>query len=213
MSRSIDLKSQMWQILLHDGVRGQNLNIVRKLIRLKADINGCDKHQRTALHLASNKGCPVILRFLLEHNANVNQLDTFRHTPLLTACRSFQNGAVAILLEAKADGNASSVQPLVYTVRRFKVLAKRHSALPHTKNIAAILQTLITAKADPAGLYELADDGQPLPYWAVMHNLEEQVIPLLDKNRYHRSYTTLRYHCMACACACLLMYVARPTRP
>uniref|UniRef100_A0A7S4DXM0 Uncharacterized protein n=2 Tax=Lotharella globosa TaxID=91324 RepID=A0A7S4DXM0_9EUKA len=176
MSHSIDFSARIWKSLIHDAVRGQNLCIVKKLVRLKADLNECDESNRTALHIASNKGCPVILRFLLEHRANVNQPDAHGHTPLLTACRSFQSGAVAILLEAKADMNASSVKPLVCTVRRFKMLAAGHVVSPPTKNVAAVLQTLITSKADPTDLCELADT--PRLYWAVMHDL----FPLLVKN-------------------------------
>ena len=68
--------------LMHDAVSNGNIEAVKTLIGLKADLNLEDSIFDTPLHLASKKGLTEIVKLLVEAGANLNELDLHDETPL-----------------------------------------------------------------------------------------------------------------------------------
>ncbi|WP_333023629.1 ankyrin repeat domain-containing protein [Wolbachia endosymbiont of Pentidionis agamae] len=67
---------------LHFAIVLGNTNIVRALIRAKADINKADKNGQTPLHFATLSGKYWITKYLIDKEANINAIDKHGHTPL-----------------------------------------------------------------------------------------------------------------------------------
>ena len=87
-----------------------NLEVVRKLIEYDhAEINVGDVYEWTPLHLASmghNFKDDYVLRFLLEHGADINARNQDGSTPLLVASFHGALEVVSLLLERGADVEA-----------------------------------------------------------------------------------------------------------
>ncbi len=75
-------------VYLCRGDRGGNPNEVRRLLRLRADVNYRDAHGKTALHRASRAGFTVAMGILLEGGASVSIKDAKGETPLFDSIRS-----------------------------------------------------------------------------------------------------------------------------
>ena len=70
------------------GDRGGNVQRVRDLLELGADVNVRNHKGQTALHCAAKAGFEPIVALLLERGADVNAKDYKGQTPLATALRS-----------------------------------------------------------------------------------------------------------------------------
>ncbi|KAK1505510.1 ankyrin-1 [Colletotrichum abscissum] len=94
--------------------RGYN-EVVRTLLRHKADINLGDSERRTPLHHAASYGVYDVLKTLLNHArdtteaANVQARDYSRFTPLHFAAQRGHTSSVELLLEHNANANDRSV--------------------------------------------------------------------------------------------------------
>lgn len=62
-------------------VEENNINLLEKWINGGVDVNVADYDKRTALHIAAACGSMEIIKFLLEHNADVALSDRFGNTP------------------------------------------------------------------------------------------------------------------------------------
>jgi len=62
--------------------RENNLEKMKKLVEAGVDINCTDPDGRTALHVACAKGNPIIVEYLINNGARVNQVDAFSNTAL-----------------------------------------------------------------------------------------------------------------------------------
>jgi len=83
-------------------VENGKLDIVKYLIKSKADINTIDKNGQTPLHLALDVS---IVKLLIKSKTDLNAIDQYGHTPLhLCACKS-NFDLVKYLIECKADIN------------------------------------------------------------------------------------------------------------
>ncbi|KAL8755199.1 MAG: hypothetical protein Q9199_003807 [Rusavskia elegans] len=78
------------------------------LLGLRADPNLVTKEGKTALGLASSKGCIENIRLLLEKGSNLESRDRQGRTPLLIAVNYNQPEAVQVLLDAGADPNLAT---------------------------------------------------------------------------------------------------------
>ncbi|XP_064278383.1 ankyrin repeat domain-containing protein 26 isoform X8 [Passer domesticus] len=89
---------------LHRAAAGGDLAQVRQGLR-KYSIDGRDKAERTALHLACANGHVDVVTFLVENKCKLNLFDNDNRSPLMKAVQCQQEKCVAILLEHGADPN------------------------------------------------------------------------------------------------------------
>ncbi|CAN8210866.1 unnamed protein product [Coccothraustes coccothraustes] len=89
---------------LHRAAASGDLAQVRQGLR-KYGIDGRDKAERTALHLACANGHVDVVAFLVENKCKLNLFDNDNRSPLMKAVQCQQEKCVAILLEHGADPN------------------------------------------------------------------------------------------------------------
>jgi len=148
-----------------------DLEGIKKLVRLGANPAGADVDGRTALHLAARYGNIAVMKYLVNHcGADVNAADHLNSTPLRDATKTGQsdaaewlrnNGATAIsndqredLLHAAAAGNADTVLALLAagvdaTVSDYDGRTALHLAAcgGHVSVVAALLKNNADVKA------------------------------------------------------------------
>ncbi|RLW06533.1 hypothetical protein DV515_00004401 [Chloebia gouldiae] len=89
---------------LHRAAASGDLAQVRQGLR-KCSIDGRDKAERTALHLACANGHVDVVTFLVENKCKLDLFDNGNRSPLMKAVQCQQEKCVAILLEHGADPN------------------------------------------------------------------------------------------------------------
>ncbi|XP_063252811.1 ankyrin repeat domain-containing protein 26 isoform X2 [Prinia subflava] len=89
---------------LHRAAASGDLAQVRQGLR-KYGIDGRDKAERTALHLACANGHVDVVMYLVENKCKLNLFDNDNRSPLMKAVQCQQEKCVAILLEHGADPN------------------------------------------------------------------------------------------------------------
>ncbi|XP_065596986.1 ankyrin repeat domain-containing protein 26-like [Cyrtonyx montezumae] len=89
---------------LHRAAAAGVLVQVRQALK-KYSIDGRDKEQRTALHLACANGHADVVTFLVENNCKLNLPDTDNRSPLMKAVQCQQEKCATVLLEHGADPN------------------------------------------------------------------------------------------------------------
>ena len=82
-------------------VTNGNLDIVKKLVQYKAQVNAKDASQETALMAAAAKGDKTMVEFLLASGADAKAADSQGNTAL-TAAKSSGNKEVIGLIEQKS---------------------------------------------------------------------------------------------------------------
>lgn len=82
--------------------------IIRVLLAHGADANVKSRGQRTALHIAADRGHKGMAELLISHGADVNARKDSGHTPLHWAALGGHLGVVTLLLANGADANARS---------------------------------------------------------------------------------------------------------
>lgn len=113
------------------------LDILRELLTAgKMSPNVRDKYNQTPLHIASLGGFIEVAEILLEHKAQLEEVDRFGRTPLMIAAK-LENFSIALaLINARAKINASKVD-----------IDKLLLAAIGLRNTKA-MEKLLTAKAD-----------------------------------------------------------------
>jgi ankyrin repeat protein len=92
--------------LLKENVADPNFwEVVRLLLQKVANKDPLDKHKKTALHIAAEKGYVSVVRLLLEKKADANVKDSIGRTPLQLAAVNGDEEAVKLLLQKNADPN------------------------------------------------------------------------------------------------------------
>ena len=130
---------------LHEAVKRDNLDAVRLLLELGADVNARDRDGDTPLHEAATWGRPEIARLLLDAGADVNARrdngDPVLHDAVNTnAEQSRKAKTVRALLDAGADVNARD---------RIDFPALFHALLwARVRDNAEIVQMLVEAGAE-----------------------------------------------------------------
>ena len=160
---------------LLDAARRGELDAVRELIRVGADVDAARGDGMTALHLAAERGHAEVARALIDAGAAVDaETRIGRYSPLHLAARGGHGAVVAGLLEAGADPNAvttnTGVTPLHLAAGAVNnpaavIALLEHGADPNARgrsagqtpllfaaaaNRAAAVAALIEAGADPA---------------------------------------------------------------
>ena len=83
--------------------------MVKVLLDAGADPNIADKNEDCSLHWLYINGCcsTVAMQEIIDHCAHVNAINKDGATALLLACSTAQTESVRLLLDAKADPNAT----------------------------------------------------------------------------------------------------------
>jgi len=115
---SVDPRDEDLWSPLHCAACTGDVELVRVLVELKADISARSHFGQTPLHVAScsdTPNCPKVARYLLEHGADVNARTNHGHTPLHRASESGGVEVARVLIEHGADIDAeddSGLTPL-----------------------------------------------------------------------------------------------------
>lgn len=123
---------------LRDAAISGNFQKVKEEVLKNVNINALDQDGRTALMYASFNGYTDIVRFLLEHGADVDLSDYLGRTALLFASSGAFPETVKLLLDHNADPNIAD-KPEKYTPLMFAA-AEGH---------LEVVKILIKYKADP----------------------------------------------------------------
>lgn len=78
-----------------------NLNQVKEMINLGADVNWCNHDKRSGLHLAASEGQSDMVLYLLQHGANPHRRDKYGNLPLDDARRG--NASASSLPAKRGD--------------------------------------------------------------------------------------------------------------
>ena len=90
---------------LHDAVYTNKFGVIKILVAAGADVNALDGDGFGALHIAAfNKKCPEQMRYLIEHDADVDLKSRNKEvTPILVALSMGYVDGIAVLLEKGCD--------------------------------------------------------------------------------------------------------------
>lgn len=125
-----------WMMPIHIAARNNSRDVIKELIKLRADVNAKDRYGKTALHEATQRNYRDIMLMLIRAGADVNQATDAGLAPLHTAAQNGRFLAAKLLLEKGADiesknkwGETPMHQALVHGHSDFaKKLIKRHGA-------------------------------------------------------------------------------------
>lgn len=88
---------------LHSAAARGDVEVLRRLLALGADVTEADADGATPLHAAAFAGHVDAIRLLLDSGARLNSRDKFGFTPLHAAARDGHLSAVQLLVERGAD--------------------------------------------------------------------------------------------------------------
>ncbi|XP_067866484.1 inversin isoform X2 [Heterodontus francisci] len=103
-----DAEDQFGRTPLMYCVLADRLDCAEALIKAGANVNKADRSQRTALHLAAQKGNYRFMKLLLSRRANWMQKDLEEMTPLHLATRHKSLKCLALLLKFMAPGEVDT---------------------------------------------------------------------------------------------------------
>lgn len=119
-----------------------NIEMVKKLIELGANINEINQKGHTPLHLASGWGKPEMVEFLLKNGANIKARDYISWTPLMWAAIRGRIENAEILLKYGDDPNSVDLDkntPLILAAYRNQknmiFLLLKYGANKDSKNV------------------------------------------------------------------------------
>ncbi|XP_054762961.2 transient receptor potential cation channel subfamily A member 1-like [Lytechinus pictus] len=95
--------------------------MVRKLLKMGADISNVNDENRTALMLAAINDHVETMSILIEHNCDIHAIDKERNTALHVCCDAGHIAAANLLIRAGADQSASNNEgftPLELAIER-----------------------------------------------------------------------------------------------
>ncbi|KAL9120209.1 MAG: hypothetical protein Q9187_003234 [Circinaria calcarea] len=103
---SVDAQDESRYRPLHTACMAGSCDVARVLLDAGAQIGSCgnDKFQPIH-HAAQDTDNADLIRLLVSYGANVETKHSFRHTPLIMACRSKHSSAIQALLDAGANPN------------------------------------------------------------------------------------------------------------
>src|SRR5690606_31566933 len=84
-----------------------NTDLVRRLLRARADVDAMNDYGATALGEAAMSGYAEVIALLLEAGADPNLANPEGQTPLMAVARTGNVEAARLLVEAGADVNAT----------------------------------------------------------------------------------------------------------
>lgn len=148
----------------------QSVADVKRILDSGIDINSCDDPGReTALMVAAGGGNIEVVKYLVEHGANINQMSSEGSTAIMPAILKGQTDVIRYLISKKADTNYKTTAGY-----RFSPL-QLACQLGHTD----IVRSLIDAGADVNS--KAGDGSTPLISAAFKGHLD--VVQMLLDNR------------------------------
>ena len=106
------------------------------------NLNELDPQGRTPLTLAIKTGNIEIINFLIDHGADINQMDRYsQNTPLTTAISHANPDIVQLLIQAGA--NINQVEGLDFTPLARSIIGYRLSSQEEQRNLLKIMRILI----------------------------------------------------------------------
>ena len=116
--------------------KDNNISLLSSLIGEKADVNGQDSTNESALSWAAYSGFTECMQLLIQAKAKINEQHSYGFTPLFEATRWNKKDCLKILVAEKADVNVTSYNNETPLMR-----AARNGYL-------ACVEILLEAKAD-----------------------------------------------------------------
>ncbi|XP_063710850.1 ankyrin repeat and EF-hand domain-containing protein 1-like isoform X2 [Symsagittifera roscoffensis] len=107
---NVDQRDKYYKTPLMAACRQGNVQMVRFLLSLGADVNAKDNFFWTPLHFACNSGQLPIVQLLLDEGANINALTMHKATPLMRAVETSRIEVVDFLLEKGARVSIETVK-------------------------------------------------------------------------------------------------------
>lgn len=88
---------------LHYAARYDNVEAMKMLIKVGANVNTVNRHMMTALHYAARYGQTEAIKVLVEMGADINKTDKHMRTPLYNAVIRGHLASVKMLIEYGAE--------------------------------------------------------------------------------------------------------------
>ncbi|KAK7092410.1 ankyrin homolog [Littorina saxatilis] len=138
---------------LHVAAIHANLQTIKLLLSLGADVNIRDKNERTALQLSVAVNRPAVAQFFIETGSEVNTRSASGRSPLMEAVANIKLNMTQMLLAAGANPDLPDIKGTTPLLSVINVMAGLGSDQPAGQ---AIVQSLIDAgcqvdKTNPAG--------------------------------------------------------------
>ena len=164
----------------------RNLQIVKELLKAKADVNGQDEDGTTALYMASSKGDLGIAKKLLSSGANPNIFaKRNKWTPLIVASANGHIDVVKTLLKAKAD---THYQDVYGKTALHAAVQYNHVDIVHELLKANVNPTLTTTDGETALAIAIK---QTPPNEDMVKMLKEAMNAYYNRTESHRLLTVL----------------------
>jgi ankyrin repeat protein len=150
--------------VIADAAQAGDREAVKALIRKAVDVNGAQGDGMTALHWAAQNNDAELARMLLYAGANLRATTRINgYTPLLLAARAGHAAAMAPLLEAGADPNASTANgttALMFAAASgepaaVEALLARGADVNARESVRGLTPLMFAAASNRAGIVEL----------------------------------------------------------
>ncbi|KAK7063128.1 hypothetical protein SK128_019325 [Halocaridina rubra] len=147
----------------------------------EVDVDATDEKERTALHLAADRGQLEVVSLLLTKECNVNLPDADGRTPLHCAVESGEVGVVEALLAAGADVDVRE-KIRGRTPIHFATVSNSLDVLKgRTFHLQLLIQPLLADPWEAMRIFKVADkDGRTLLHMTAHHGLQDATALLLS---------------------------------
>lgn len=183
-------------IAFHLALQRGDINQIERHIFWGTDINQAGPGGQTPLHVAAEKGRPIVTELLLKHGADIEGKDKNSHTPLHTAVMSGRTQVAELLLQQGAKFNPDrlledSVRNSIADRDVIKFLLLKGANINHVSanGITPLLEAInqgnrVLVKlliANGSDVNQAGNSGQT-PLQLANQNKDESIIRLLKKN-------------------------------
>ncbi len=86
---------------LHDAVRSQDLDLIKRVAEKTTNFNEADENGRTPLMIAAEVGCNIIANFLMSKGASMHSRDNDGKTPIDIASENGSWGVISLFDHAR----------------------------------------------------------------------------------------------------------------
>lgn len=162
--------------LLCAAARNGDLNSIRYMQKVGANLGGADYDGRTALHLAASEGHAEVVRYLLENGSSIYARDRFGNTPFMDSITNKKHDVIEMIKQC--GGHLVHESPFELGVLLCSSAAMDDVAGLRAYNIAAVDMTCVDYGGNTA--LHVAAINNKLD--AVQYLLESEVIPANKPN-------------------------------
>jgi len=185
---------------LHEAVTDINEKKVHALVEKGVDVNALNNKGQTALHLAAPIGRYSLVKYLVEHGADVHIKDKFHKTPLVYAIEKNQIKVVMYLSkranksEAKYEINGlfesaerGDINALAYFLEKYDINLKNEDGKTalHIACEAGQYEVVSFLLDSGADKNILDDDGRDALNYAKLSRNKKIILLLMENNATH----------------------------